>query len=279
MVIMKKSDKKIEKKPKTPKVSEPMSPQQKLALKIALVFVILGALLCAVIFGAIYLYQAVCTGNSNYILRNVEVNSNGYWDGRDSLVAAFLRLKLKKDNIFKLDTDKLRLQALRIPGVKQCDIRRILPDTLQLNMIERVPRAKIAGQPAYLVDEQGIILFKKYCMATSRDLVLLTGVSRNRKFEVNQQAKEFFNAMQILLLTLRYYSDIEIIAIDVSDNDFLSMYVRYAKGKLRQAVMPNDLSGADLRLKALRTALIRSHNNNDNVKVYNLSFDGRVVCQ
>ena len=85
--------------------------------------------------------------------------------------------------------------------------------------------------------------------------------------------------MQIQLLTLRYYSDIEIVAIDVSDKDFLKLYVRYAKGKLRQAIMPNELSGADLRLKALRTALIRSHNANDNIKIYNLSFDGRVVCQ
>ena len=277
---MKKIDKKPDKKPKTPKQTEPMSAEKKLLLKIALVFVIIGLLLCAVIFGSISLYKAICTENSNYILRHVAVQSNGYWNGQNKLISAFLKLNLLKDNIFKLDTKKLQREALRIPGVKHCEVRRILPDTIHINIIERLPRAKIAGYPAYLVDEQGIIILKKYSMtANQNNLVLLTGISKNRKFEVNQQAKEFFNAMQIQLITLRYYSDIEIIAIDISDKEFLKLYVRYAKGKLRQAIMPNELSGADLRLKALRTALIRSHNTKDNVKIYNLSFDGRVVCQ
>ncbi len=276
---MKKSAKKIEKKPKIPKVKEPMSPEKKLAMKVVLVFAVLGMLLCAVIFGAIYLYKAVCTENSNYLLRHVEVDSSGYWDGRDELVAAFLRLKINKDNIFKLDLEQIKKQALRIPGVKECEVRRLLPDTLQFNFIERVPRARISGHPSYLVDEHGIILFRKYCMQHSQNLVMLTGINPKRKFSVNTQAEDLVNAMQISLLALRYHSDIEIVAMDVSNKDFLKLYVRYAKGKLRQAIMPNDLNGADLRLKALRTALIRSHNANDGVKLYNLSFDGRVICQ
>lgn len=280
IITMKKNSKKTEKKPNPPKQREPMTPEQKLVLKIALVFVILGAILCAVISGSIFLYKAVCTENSNYILRNVEVRSNGYWQGQNKIISAFLKLNVLKDNIFKLDTKKLQKEALRIPGVKHCEVRRILPDTVQINMLERFPRAKIAGHPSYLVDEHGIIILKKYVKPENQNnLVLLTGVRKNRKFEVNQQEKDFFNAMQIQFLTLSYYSDIEIIAIDISDKDFLKLYVRYAKGKLRQAIMPNELSGADLRLKALRTALIRSHNANDNVKIYNLSFDGRVVCQ
>ena len=276
---MKKSDKKNVKKVENPKKREPMSPEKKLIMKIALIFVVFGVILCGLIFGAIYLYKAICTENSNYVLRNVEVVSNGFWNKRDKAVSKFLKLKLSGDNIFKLDLKLLKNKALLLPGVKYCEVKRILPDTLQLDFVERVPRARIAYHNAYLVDEEGIILLKKYCMTAPQNLPVITGVSRKEKFSVNKQVSEFTNAMQMLLMVLRYYSDIEVVAVDVSDRDFLKFYVRYAKGRMRQAIMPNSMEGADLRLKALRTALIRSHVLNDSVNIYNLSFEGRVVCQ
>ena len=256
-----------------------MSPEKKLILKIALIFVIFGVVLCGLIFGAIYLYKAICTENSNYVLRNVEVVSNGFWNKRDRDVSRFLKLKLSGDNIFNLDLKMLKNKSLLLPGVKYCEVRRILPDTLQLDFVERIPRARIAYHSAYLVDEEGIILLKKYCMTVPQNLPVITGVSRREKFSVNKQVPEFANAMQMLLRVLRYYSDIEVVAVDVSDREFLKFYVRYARGRMRQAIMPNSMDGADLRLKALRTALIRSHVLNDSVNIYNLSFEGRVVCQ
>lgn len=276
---MKKNTKKNIKKVENPKKNEPMSPEKKLILKLALIFVIFGTVLCTLIFGAIYLYKAVCSENSNYILRNIEVISNGYWSKKDKIAGNFLKLKIGKDNIFKLDLKAIKNKTMLLPGVKYCEVRRILPDTLQLEIIERVPRAKIAHHNSYLIDEEGIVLLKKYCMTSAGNLPLITGVSRKKKFTVNKQVPEFANAMQILLMCLRYYSDIEIIAVDVSDSEFLKFYIRYAGGRMRQAIMPNSTNGADLRLKALRTALIRSHVLNDSINIYNLSFEGRIVCQ
>lgn len=276
---MKKSDKKSAKKPKNTAPAKPMSEESKTLLKVILLFVIFGTILCALIFGSMYIYRAMCTENSNYLLRNIEVISNGFWDGRNKIVGNFLKLRLNKNNIFKLELKDIHEKTLRLPGVKSCDIRRILPDTIQINLIERVPRAKISRHNAYLVDEEGIILYKKYCMQTAQILPLITGLPANKKFTINSKVPEFYNAMQIITITLRYYSDIEILAVDVRDKDFLKFYVRYNKGRMRQAIMPNSLNGIDIRLKALRTALIRSHAENDKISVYNLSFDGRVVCQ
>ena len=174
---------------------------------------------------------------------------------------------------------KINAKSLDLPGVKNCETKRILPDTVQINLIERVPRAKISRHNAYLVDEDGIILMKKYCMTSAQSLPLITGFPPYKKFTVNKSVPELFNTMRIITLTLQYYSDIEIVAVDVRDKDFLKFYVRYNRGRMRQAIMPNSLNGIDIRLKALRTALIRSHAENDKVNIYNLSFDGRVVCQ
>ena len=276
---MKKSVKKNDKKPKNKAPSQPMSEESKMIWKIVLLFLIFGSVLCALFFGSMYIYKAVCTENSNYLLRNIVIVSNGYWDNRNKVVGGFLKLKIGKDNIFRIKTEEIRKKALTIPGVKECEIKRILPDTIQLNLVERVPRARISRHNAYFVDEDGTVLMKKYSMVSAQPLPLITGVAANRKFSVNSKAPDFYNAMQIITMTLRYYSDIEILAVDVRDRDFLKFYVRYNKGSMRQAIMPNSLNGIDIRLKALRTALIRSHAENDTVSVYNLSFDGRVVCQ
>ena len=276
---MKKSDKKIEKKPKNKASSQPMSDENKMLLKIVLLFLIFGSILCTLIFGSIYVYKAVCTENSNYLLRNVRVASNGFWNGRDKIITRHLKLKTGRDNIFQLDLKKIQENALKLPGVKDCEISRILPDMLQIHLIERMPRARISRYNSYLVDEDGIILMKRYCLIDSQTLPIITGFTPSTTLQSNKAVPELFNAMQIITMTLRYYSDIEILAVDVKDKDFLRFYVRYNRGKLRQAIMPNSLNGIDIRLKALRTALIRSHAAEDKTSVYNLSFDGRVICQ
>ena len=282
---MKKRDKKSVSKNNSPKTKEPMSPQKKLALKIALLFVIFGMILCCLIFGAIYFYKAICTENSNYTLRNIRVISNGYWNNKSRLIGLHLNLIPRKsadsrpnpENIFSIDIDKLRSKALELPGVKNCEVRRILPDSIEFNIVERFPRAVLSDSPNFLLDEDGVVLNKKYCSLNAA-LPLVIGLKK-RQLKENQKLEECFNAMQIIVLTLRSYSDIEISAVDVSKKDSLTFYVRYNKGRSYRAIMPNSLDGIDTRLKALRTALIRTHNSKENVNVFNLTFDGRVICK
>lgn len=276
---MKKTDKKTAKNTKQPDKKEPMSEKNKIILKAAVLFFILAAVVGALITGSVYLVKAVCYENSNYILRNVNVASNGYWHNRNNIVGKYAGLNIRKDNIFRIDLNKIKEKVMKIDNVQHCDVRRILPDTIQINIIERVPRARISRQPDYLLDETGTVLSRKYSMLPTHSLPLLTGLHLKEKLKLNNTVPELYNVMQIIVRTLRYYSDIEIVAADVSNKDFIKLYVRYAKGRLRQAIMPNTLQGVDIRMKALRTALIQSHAAQDSIKIYNLSFDGRVVCQ
>lgn len=275
---MKKDNKKTVKKSAEPKKHAPMSAGQKLLLKATLLFVVFGLILCGLIFFCRYLYFAICIDNPNYLLRNVEIISNGYWDDKDNYLAVKLRLQIKKISIFKVDRNKIRNDVLKITGGKDCEVRRILPDTIRINLIERVPRAQIPRYPRYLVDEDGIILQRQYSMIPAGSLPVIAGIKPSFKLEPNAQTPELVNAMKIIITTLRYYSDIDIIGVNVSNPDFLTFYVRYADGPKRTAIMPNSSEGIDLRLKALRTALIRSHNTRDSISVYNLSFDGKIVC-
>ena len=276
---MKKIPKKQNKKSSEPKNKEPMSAGKKLMLKVALLVVILGTVLCALIFVGRYLYSAIYIGNPNYLLRNVEVISNGFWDDKDSFLTSKLGLKLRRVSIFAVDRAKVRRDVLEITGGKECEVRRILPDTIRINLIERVPRAKIPRYPQYLVDEDGIIMYRKFSMLPAAKLPIIAGVRSNFKLIPNKQTPELSNAMKIIITVLRYYSDIDIIGVNVANPEFLTFFVRYADGAKKTAVMPNSAEGIDLRLKALRAALIRSYNAKDSISVYNLSFDGKVVCR
>lgn len=279
--IMKKSDKKTEKKAKeSKKTSEPMSVKQQLMIKIVLLFIIFGALVFCVIFGGHYLYSAICTRNSNYIVRNFQLRSTGYWNNRGKEVAELLKIKLNEDNIFRLDTKKIQQEALKINGVKSCIVKTRLPDTLELEMIERIPRARFLSHPDYLIDEEGVVLLKRYSPVPVENMPLVLDFDDRSKLVVNNKINELANAMQILYIRITRYSDIEIHSFCKGEDGQLIFMVRYkGQSAYSTAIMPDSLEGIDIRMKALRTALIRSIQQQDHYSVYNLSFDGRVVCE
>ena len=63
------------------------------------------------------------------------------------------------ENILRVDLEQYRLRLLESPWVASAELWRVLPDTVQVRIVERVPLAiaRIQGQ-MYLVDEGGVII-------------------------------------------------------------------------------------------------------------------------
>lgn len=65
----------------------------------------------------------------------------------------------ENDNIISFSTAKLRQKLLKNPWVKEVSVTRALPDTLRVQIIERVPVAIIShGSKFYLVDDDFFII-------------------------------------------------------------------------------------------------------------------------
>ncbi|MGO9765456.1 MAG: cell division protein FtsQ/DivIB [Myxococcaceae bacterium] len=80
-------------------------------------------------------------------------------------------------NLWALDTADVARAMAAHPWVSSVDVRRALPDTLQVRVEEHVPAALAVMGDLYVVDAEGVP-FKKVSGADALDLPLITGVSR-----------------------------------------------------------------------------------------------------
>ncbi len=84
-------------------------------------------------------------------------------------------LKGEEKNILVFDTERARRLIEEEPFIRSASVRRILPDTLEVRVEERVPVAMVLLDGLYLVDERGEI-FKKYSVKDALSLPVITGL-------------------------------------------------------------------------------------------------------
>jgi cell division protein FtsQ len=80
------------------------------------------------------------------------------------------------------------------------DVRRALPDTLQIRVEEHVPAALAVMGDLYVVDAEGVP-FKKVSSADALDLPLITGVSREDAARDPEETASRFRAALELMAT------------------------------------------------------------------------------
>jgi len=264
------------KSPAATKGSFKLSPQNKrilLLIGLLLAFLLLiGGLVVLVWGGEHWLFS----GNPNFILKRVEVISDGYWNNRGGELARKLGLNIGKDNLFQLDMYSLRSKTAKHPSVESCRLSRRLPDTLTFRIVERIPRARLRIGGELLLDSSGVVLSKRECMACPPYLpLLLEGGVPPAPGEVMVTA---LPALDLIMQTVRNYSDMKIIAVNLHDPEKLVFYVQYLnRQEKRKVIMPADRKRIPMYLAALRSALLQCIGEGDTHSTLDLSFDSRVV--
>jgi cell division protein FtsQ len=79
--------------------------------------------------------------------------------------------------IFFVDTRQLATRLASHPWIESASVRRVLPDTLSLEIVEQRPAAAVLLGAIYLVNAQAE-LFKRATLAEAEGLPLITGIDR-----------------------------------------------------------------------------------------------------
>ena len=193
-----------------------------------LIFCLLLALTLAFAVGVIWfcvrIPGALKNRNPRFTLRRVEVKSSGYWQGKDQELCSILHLNPGGDNLFAVDPAELRKRVLeRMPNVDGCEIGLVLPDTLVVNLTERIPRAVLSSaNGTVVVDAEGKFFKRKLSSAADRPLPVLHKFSRKRGM-----SEQCLPALKLLMTTIRDYPDIKIESIAVGDPDSLEVKMVY----------------------------------------------------
>ena len=140
----------------------------------ALTMVTSGALVAA---GALGLYYVGSLIAHAPVLQVDRIDVRGNERLSNDQVAAFVA-DLRGENILWTDLDRWRQQLIASPWVFEASIRRALPSTIEIAIVERRPIgfARMDGW-LYLVDEHGVIIDKQGPAYADLDLPLIDGLA------------------------------------------------------------------------------------------------------
>ena len=244
-------------------------------LLVLLVFIIAGFTVAL-----FWLKNRMFKENRRFTLRNANIISNGYW-GKGTLTSSQLLRKLNlhinESNLFTLQPKQLRSELRSIPNIADAQVRIILPDTLEIYIEERIPRAFIGRPNSPLVtDANGVIMNSKECFGVHPNLPVINGMVHH-----NMRAGEVHAALRPalhLIMAVQRYKCFSVAAISLSQADNLLMFMDYQKGSQRRryhVTMPrgNYPQWLDILQSAIEDA--RSHGDDRNR--IDLTNNGQVV--
>ncbi len=227
-------------------------------LRIAVIFVLIAA---------IYLFL----GNSRYFkLDTIEVIDKSH---ATALKAGDLLSIYKGRNIFGIDIDSLSSQIKRdIPTIKHAIVKRVLPNKLEIDIIPRIPIAKIKSHGYFPIDRTGMVLSPE--IKTGK-LPIIIGFSiwLNPKVGTKLENPQVRNAFLLIdaLEENAVLSDYAVSAIDVSNYKNLSFYL---ENGIEVKIGSEDFLD---RLNRLKTTFAKPELDKENIKYIDLRFKDVVI--
>ena len=247
---------------------------------VLLLFVVPLVLIAGIVLGCRALNRVWFTDNRHLILRKVHVLSSGYWSGRDDELAARLHLK-PGTGMFRIDPAEVRRGLEKIPCVSKARVYRELPDTLRIELNERVPRAIIGNRNSqFVADENAVLMLRRESMASGKmELPIITGIRLNNHTP-GGTIPAARPALKLIMLAMQDFPVYNIAVVSILPGDSMACYLSYRNGKsLYRVIVPADPPDPAMLFRALEAAIIEVKRAGDRQRNFNLTYDGQVVIK
>lgn len=263
-----------------PGLPEQMSEEQRLArrkkwraLAVLILFLFVTTGLVFLLFS---LRKAFFSGNSHFKLKQLEIINGSFWKGKEKTLC-FRTGIYPGANLFNVDYVLLRKRIESIPGIEKAEVVRILPDKLQIKVVERIPRA-VLFNPAgsYVVDEKGVVIPRSES-AVHGTLPVITSIPGRRSFKFGERLESLQPSLELIMMTLRNFPDIDIECVMPGKGEELNFFMRYRSGKRYHVTLPLNSKSLPYLLSALQTAIINIHWKQLNYSRISLLYNGQVV--
>ena len=220
--------------------------------------------------------KAFFSENPHFKLSRMEIINGSYWKGKEKLLSSRTGIA-PGHNLFNLDFAALRKKIESIPGIEKAEVVRILPDKLEIKVVERIPRAVLYSPAGHLVvDEKGVVIPRKES-AVHGALPVITRVPGVRYLRPGEKVDVLMPSINLIMTTLRNYPDIAIECIQPGNSESLKFYMRYRGGKGYWVTIPLSDRKLPYLLSALQTAIINAHWKQLKGNSINLLYEGQVV--
>ena len=209
----------------------------------------------------------------------LEIINGSFWKGKEKALSSRAGI-YPGVNLFNLNYVLLRKRIESIPGIEKAEVVRILPDKLQIKVVERIPRAVLfIPSGAYVVDENGIVIPRAES-AVHGSLPVITTIPGRRSFKLGECLDTLQPSLELIMTVLRNFPDIDIECVMPGSKEELNFYMRYRSGKRYLVTLPlNNSKNLPYLLSALQTTIINIHWKQVNISHINLLYNGRVVLK
>lgn len=179
-------------------------------------------------------------------------------------------------SLFEIDVKKLRQKLEKVPEIEKVSVQRILPDTLDIRIVERIPVAFLArANSEKLVDRNAVVIRKSH----SIDIAGLIPVIRNFK-EALPGNGEVFDEIKSALEFIRLYREVgdfavlKIVDVNLAKDDFISMRIHYGGDRndyynIIDVPRMNPEEGMDRILSAIQASKREGTNRRNIILRYN----------
>lgn len=181
-------------------------------------------------------------------------------------IERIVRAQTEKSGVWNADLKEIKTGIERLTPVRSAVVSRVLPDSMRVNVIERVPRAIVRlGAGEFWVDEDAVVLG-----AVGKDDARLPFVLRGWDEAKNENAtKKNQESVRVYAKMLEeskeFDLDKRVAAVDLSDLNEPVAFVRTG-GEVKKIVLPKDNFS-----KKLKTGIEGLANTGDEVIGINVS--------
>ena len=225
-------------------------------LRVTLVLTLVSGVIVGLYFGCIFTFESVLWENPRLKLQHINIETSGWWQGRENRLCQDLNLKIGKMYLFSksLRLSELRKKINAFANVKSAIVSRKLPDTLKINIVERIPRATIKknSEIIYVVDSECIAIPHDKINIPYKNLPLILGSINFDKIKSGEKLPQLKPALDLIMLCRTKYTQFEINAINIINPEiinvtFLFNETRY-QAKIPSKTINKSLSKLDKKI-------------------------------
>ncbi len=283
-----------------------LHPYVRVAIVVLTLLALVGAFVSLFFFGK----EALFAGNKHFILRNVVVKSEGWWNDKvgdlleivnskplarsERSGAPTMELKIGETNLFALELKPIR-ESLKskAPSIESVELRRILPDTLRFDIIERIPRAILFDEKSgIVVDGDGFVMPKRLCVNLDKALPVIWGFDKTSpsppKIRMGKQLEQikpaldlisvldsFYYKLAVRRIVMSYPGEIRMMLADPDKKRYFTVILsdEHKESPRRITYFKDSLARLDLVMKDLKDRHM------DKWSTISLVYEGQVVVK
>ena len=253
---------------------------QRPGFRVGLILSSIVIFLILTVLGCLYAKKSLFERNANFTIKRVVVRSGGWWEKHKSEVLRILGVTPGVSNLFACDLPSLRKKLEKQPSIESVEVSRIIPDTLLVDINERIPYAFLHWRGnTKVVDSNCMVMSTSSCVNVGRDLPVVTGfTSKKEDLIPGAKLSQATPAIKLIDEASKLAPAIRFERISLNSPDYFKTYISVSPSG-RHFTLYLSRKNVDVKLAALAKLLPRLVSKSSKTKIIDMRYKGQAVVK